>query len=254
MTERFTTYAQNFEDLMLYRALKGVRQGFYIDLGAAEPEMHSVTKAFYDRGWSGINVEPGQSAHARLAAARTRDVNLNIGVWNEKGPLTMYFIDDGSELSTTNNWLMEHHLRAGRTVKEEVIQVTTLTDICSEYVRPDQPIHFLKVDVEGAEPQVFRGHDFTRWRPWIVTVESHEPERKMTHWHEADGLVVNAGYRFTYCDGLNRFYVSEEKYAELKGAFEVPPNIYDNWVRAEELALEHRLHHAESTLAQLKTA
>ena len=38
----FVTYAQNFEDLMLWRALHGVHDGFYIDVGAADPDENSV--------------------------------------------------------------------------------------------------------------------------------------------------------------------------------------------------------------------
>ena len=49
MKTAFRSYAQNFEDLMLYRAL-GVERGFYIDIGAQHPEVDSVSKAFFDRG------------------------------------------------------------------------------------------------------------------------------------------------------------------------------------------------------------
>jgi hypothetical protein len=45
----FISYAQNLEDVMLYRALKHVECGFYIDVGAQHPVIDSVTKAFYDR-------------------------------------------------------------------------------------------------------------------------------------------------------------------------------------------------------------
>lgn len=54
----FISYAQNYEDVMLHRALKGVEKGFYIDVGANDPVQYSVTKAFYERGWRGINIEP----------------------------------------------------------------------------------------------------------------------------------------------------------------------------------------------------
>ena len=30
----FISYAQNFEDVMLWRALKHISEGFYIDIGA----------------------------------------------------------------------------------------------------------------------------------------------------------------------------------------------------------------------------
>jgi hypothetical protein len=63
---RFISYAQNFEDVMLWRALKGLKKGFYIDVGAHDPEVDSVTKAFYDRGWCGINIEPAEVPFRRL--------------------------------------------------------------------------------------------------------------------------------------------------------------------------------------------
>jgi hypothetical protein len=32
----FISYAQNYEDVMLFRALKNINQGFYVDVGAME--------------------------------------------------------------------------------------------------------------------------------------------------------------------------------------------------------------------------
>ena len=54
----FRSYAQNFEDLMLYRALGKVERDFYIDIRAQHPEIDSVSKAFVDKGWRGVHVEP----------------------------------------------------------------------------------------------------------------------------------------------------------------------------------------------------
>jgi glycosyltransferase involved in cell wall biosynthesis len=70
----FLSYAQNFEDVLLWRALKTVTAGRYID--AAADEAYSVTRAFYDRGWSGVNVAPADIL-AKLAASRPRDVTLD---------------------------------------------------------------------------------------------------------------------------------------------------------------------------------
>ena len=55
---RFVSYAQNFEDVMLWRALKHISNGFYIDVGAWSPDIDSVTRIFYEHGWRGVNVEP----------------------------------------------------------------------------------------------------------------------------------------------------------------------------------------------------
>src|SRR5439155_647679 len=54
----FVSYAQNGEDFTLWCALHDVDAGTYIDIGAYDPDIDSVTRAFYDRGWSGINIEP----------------------------------------------------------------------------------------------------------------------------------------------------------------------------------------------------
>jgi len=54
----FISYAQNFEDVMLWRALKHIEHGCYVDVGAQHPVIDSVSKAFYERGWRGIHIEP----------------------------------------------------------------------------------------------------------------------------------------------------------------------------------------------------
>jgi len=40
------------------------------------------------------------------------------------------------------------------------VQVLTLAEVCEAYAA--EPIHFLKVDCEGAERAVLQGADFTR--------------------------------------------------------------------------------------------
>lgn len=49
----------------------------------------------------------------------------------------------------------------------------TLTQICEQHVTGN--IHFLKIDVEGHEAAVVRGMDFSRYRPWILVIESVVP-------------------------------------------------------------------------------
>jgi len=48
----FVSYAQNFEDVLLWRALHDVEHGRYLDVGAHDPVIDSVSLAFYEAGWS----------------------------------------------------------------------------------------------------------------------------------------------------------------------------------------------------------
>ena len=95
----FVSYAQNFEDVLLHRVFGGQDTGFYVDAGAYHPVVGSVTKAFYDRGWSGINVEPG-SVFAELAAGRPRDVNLQMAVGDRAGEAV--FIENEADRGTSH--------------------------------------------------------------------------------------------------------------------------------------------------------
>src|SRR5215472_13324959 len=94
------SYAQNREDVVLYRALSGQSKGFYIDVGANDPTVCSITKCFYELGWNGINIEPVREVFQRLAAERTRDINLNIGISNRRQTLPFYECVSESTLST----------------------------------------------------------------------------------------------------------------------------------------------------------
>jgi len=96
------TYAQNFEDVLLARLFREVKQGFYIDVGAWHPTLHSVTKHFYDLGWSGINIEPIQHQHRLFVDERPRDINLNVAVADTPGRLCFHECLELTSLSTAN--------------------------------------------------------------------------------------------------------------------------------------------------------
>ena len=49
-----------------------------------------MTKLFYERGWRGINLEPGERDYNRLCEDRPRDVNLNVAASNFSGEITYY--------------------------------------------------------------------------------------------------------------------------------------------------------------------
>ena len=225
----FVSYAQNFEDVMLHRAFRNIQNGFYIDIGANDPELHSVTLAFYQRGWRGVNVEPVEADRARLAAARPRDTTLGVAVGEEAGSLPFY-VFAGTGLSTLSRDQAEEHVANGFAMEQTVVEVTTIADICRQYVSGD--IHFLKIDVEGGEWGALAGADLGNFRPWIVLVEATRPNSQQSTHQEWEALLTDAAYRFVYFDGLNRFYVAEERHSALAASFQTPPNVFDDFILA----------------------
>ena len=223
----FISYAQNFEDVMLWRALKHIECGFYIDVGANDPEIDSVTKAFYDCGWRGINIEPVPQWFDRLHEKRLRDINLQLAAGAEKGELVIYELPD-TGLSTIEKTTAERHeAEHGYTKFERTVLVETLTSICQRF--HVAPIHFLKIDVEGAEKEVLDGLDLSVIRPWIILVESTMPYTQIENYAQWDPIILAANYDYVYFDGLNRFYVAQE-HEDLKAHFNAPPNVFDGFM------------------------
>jgi FkbM family methyltransferase len=222
----FISHSQNFEDVILWRLLAHVDSGFYIDLGAQHPIYDSVTHAFYERGWSGINVEPNQDFLDLLNLHRPRDTNLGWLIGSSVGTAKFFRTMDGSGLSTGVLEFAKNLESQSTPMEIESKEVKPLSEICETYVKGD--IHFLKIDVEGMEREVILGANFQMFRPWIVVVEAFQPNSRIESHGEWEDLLINSDYEMVYADGLNRFYLAKEK-SELKKGFEFPPNVFDNF-------------------------
>jgi FkbM family methyltransferase len=206
------SYAQNGEDVVLARAFPDVRSGFYVDLGAAHPLMDSVTKHFYDRGWSGVNVEPLRDGHAALDAGRPRDLNLRLAVGTESSDRVFYEAVDAPGLSTFEPALADRARQISRIVEHQVPMIT-LRHLFEQYVG-ERTVDFLKIDVEGLEYDVLSTGDWSRFRPRVLVVEG-DPER-------VEQLLKGAHYRQTLFDGINSFWVRCEDSDQLGPALSRP--------------------------------
>lgn len=225
---KFVSYAQNDEDIMLWRALKSVERGFYIDVGAAILDGHSVSRAFYEHGWRGVNIEPVPELCAAVRAARPEDASLCIALGEADGERDFFTVPE-TGLSTFDPVIAQAHQAAGWRVIPGRVKVRTLGEICRRYAK--DPIHYLKIDVEGAEAEVLAGADFSAFRPWILVIEATWPGRPEASHARWEPALLERGYRFVWFDGLNRFYVAAEREAALAPYFRAPPNVWDEFVR-----------------------
>lgn len=249
-TENFISYAQNGEDIMLHRAFKDIQRGFYIDVGAQDPVVDSVTKAFYERGWRGINIEPVAHWYKRLVEDRPHDINLQVAASDGAGNLRLFEVE-GTGLSTCNAEFARRHRERGLLVTDHSVACMTLDRICSEH--QIDLVHFLKVDCEGAELQALKGMSFTKIRPWVVLVEATEPNSTEPTWQEWEPILTGKEYVHVYSDGLNRFYVARE-HADLQRSFETPPNALDWAVREIDVRREKHIARLTAELEQCRSA
>jgi len=223
------SYAQNNEDVLLNRIFGGQNMGFYIDIGAAHPVDGSVTKLFYDRGWSGINLEPS-SFFELLAAQRPRDINLRMAVFDRKGEVT--FAEDSADRG------LSRVVSDGAGVS---VPCDTLEAIVARHGN-GRPIDFIKIDAEGSEAAIVKSTDWRKLRPRVLILEATLPWSHVLVNDTWEPVLLEAGYVRAYFDGINCFYVPEEEWPHLSHHFAIPVNVLDNVVAYSSVVALEKAH------------
>lgn len=232
------SYASNFEDVLLFRIFADRRTGFYLDIGADHPVYWSTTKIFYDRGWNGINVEPGP--HFKdLAEHRPRDININAVVLDKPGEVD-FFVHDGllgtSTVQPNVEGLGSYDLRR-RKIR---MRAVSLGQLAHEYPRL-RTASFIKIDAEGAEDAIISGADWSVLRPEILVIEATKAysNDRCDAWRAKK--LAEVGFSEVYFDGINAWFAREES-LDLRRHFRIPVNQLDGFMlfdpEKEQLQLE----------------
>ena len=233
----FVSYAQNGEDILLNRVFRGVQNGFYVDVGAYDPVEGSITKAFYDRGWSGINIEPS-AIFEKLAASRPRDINLRLVALDHPGEVV--FVQNPTDAG------MSHVVRGNRDQDEGTlysVPCQALPAILATHAA-GRHIDFLKIDAEGAEPAIVGGTDWRVVRPTVLVIEATRPWTNELANDAWEGALLSQGYRRVFFDGINCFYLPVER-TDLLGHFALPVNVLDRYTRFDPVLERLRQENAE---------
>lgn len=211
------SYAQNKEDLLLFWLLNGKKDGFYVDVGANDPSHFSVTRIFYDAGWRGINIEPIGKFYSRLVKDRPRDVNLNLGIAENAGELSLREYTNADGLSTFS---AEEKASIGNrfAYKDYKVQVRPLKQVFDEHLPEGTSIDFMKVDVEGLEYEVLLSNDWEKYAPVILCIEANHVHND---WRP---LLVKYGYKQIFFDGLNEYWTNQ--YDKLAANFAEYPSLF----------------------------
>jgi FkbM family methyltransferase len=246
VAEQRITYAQNGEDVRVWRALGYLPHLFYVEVGAYDPFEGSVTAGLSALGASGVLVEPDPQGAERLRQARERDVVVPAAASDRPG-LLAYFPSEQPGCGRVGDVTQ----MAGESTL--AVPAVRLADVLDE-LQPAE-VHFLSVDVEGHEAAVLRGAELRRWRPWVLCIEATEPNSRRPS-HEAwEPDVLAAGYSLVAFDGLNRWYLADEHpeiEEDLAPPFGVLDRVLDGWVPAEMLQLRERAVAAEHDVHRLQ--
>jgi FkbM family methyltransferase len=267
-TSSLDFYSQNFEDVFLARCFQGRTDGFYIDVGAQHEEADSVTRHFYEVGWSGINIEP-VSEFAETFRCRERDQTVCCAAGSEETMMPMA-ISLHSGLSSFDKENASKTESMGLLAETRMIKIRRLNDILADLGLPEKRFEFLKVDVEGYELEVIKGIDLSRYCPRIILCEVTKPNTsvKTIIFEDLCHVIESFDYVKLFFDGLNQWWCEESFYEELAGHFLLPPGVIDaptitpyggtlarkqlRQIQAVLKETEGRLHQANEQIATLQ--
>jgi FkbM family methyltransferase len=190
------SFAQAGEDIIAVTELGKVKKGFYVDIGAYHPKQFSNTYLFYKKGWRGIVVEPNSEMVRLHKRVRPGDIQLNVGVGNEKKVMDYIQMNEPA----TNTFVVVEAEkgveRAGRKiVGRSAVAILPLKEILDKNLPPGKEIDLLSVDTEGMDLEVLKSNDWSKYRPEIVICEDMDFDIKDWKRSKVALLLDQEGYR-----------------------------------------------------------
>jgi len=144
---------------------------------------------FYDRGWSGINIDPNPGIMKLFRQSRPNDINLEIGIGRNEEKKKYYCFNEPAlngfdrELSLKRIVLKEYKL-----IGEMEVEVKPLSSVLDTYLPKDTIIDFFNIDTEGLDYEVLKSNNWEKYSPKCILVEI----QNMT----VDNLWNNNVYKF----------------------------------------------------------
>ena len=176
------SYSQFGEDLIfsLFFAHNEIANPSYLDIGANEPRYISNTFYFYERGSRGVLIEPNPFLYGKLKKQRPNDISLNtgIGFTDIKEADFFLFPNYANGLSTFSEKEARHWEEVGmkgmgkipieKIIKMPLVPINTILEKYFSKKTPD----FISLDVEGLDLEILQTIDFTKYRPFLICVET----------------------------------------------------------------------------------
>jgi FkbM family methyltransferase len=163
------SYSQFGEDLFLTHLLGYEKtDGVYVDIGCYHPISYSNTYIFYQRGWSGLVIDPNRAWAPDWHRYRPRDKFVNCAISSKPGRNA--FLVDPTHPACSH--LLNSDAGTDVTGHQGVTSVDArrMDDVLQNHLGP-RKIDLLTIDCEGHDLDVLSTNDFSLWRPTVIAVE-----------------------------------------------------------------------------------
>jgi FkbM family methyltransferase len=199
MMSPVVSYSIEAEDLVIRRLFNDVlckgkpRPGYFIDIGAFHPIVHSNTYLLYTEGWRGLNIEPNPEYIEEFKTQRPDDVTINAAISGEPAKLTYHRFSNGLLNGFYGPDIVAIHVANGQTYLGSVeIDCISVAELLTHVKTAD--IDLLNIDIESMELTVLSAWDWTNRRPKIICVEIHADTIPNVLQSNVSSLLMTQGY------------------------------------------------------------
>jgi len=209
------SYSQCGEDLIvefIFNILK-VNDVYYLDIGEHHPYYLSNTALFYEKGFSGVLVEPDPDLCKLIKKYRKKDLCLNFGIGINNESDANFFIFDVPTLNTFSSEEALRYQKEGhriiKTIKVTLVDINSLIDnYCSKVP------NFVSIDIEGYDFQVLSMFNFQKYRPEVFCIETltYAKNGKNRKLNEIINLMESKGYLLYADTYINSIFVEKNKW------------------------------------------
>lgn len=211
------SYSQCGEDILVECALSTLKinKPSYIDIGTNHPIFQNNTFLFYQKGGSGLCIEPNPELFKVVKDTRGRDICLNVGIATFDSDSLSFYIMSSGGLSTfakseAEKYVKENNYGAQKIEKIINVPVIAVNSILKSYF-PDG-LDIMSLDAEGYDFDILKSLDFEKHRPKVICVETlrYETGGKLKKQSEIASHMVEQGY-FLYADTyVNSIFVDKK--------------------------------------------
>lgn len=190
-------YSQNKEEFAINGLLGD--SGRFLDVGAFDGKTFSNTLRLFERGWTGLLLEPSPKAFAGLkrqysGVPESRAQLLELAVGVETGEIVFYE-SNGDAISTTDTghrdkWIAGHNCK----FDEMTVKTISWVDLFKKY---GSDFDFVNLDTENTNYELIKAYPFEICTPKCFCIEYDNNKFEIME------LFKEKGYTDIYTSGEN---------------------------------------------------
>jgi FkbM family methyltransferase len=220
-TKAFASFSQTGEDLIvsyLFHQLR-IEKPTYLDIGTNYPVSANNTYFFYNKGFTGVCIEPDPEIYKVIKKKRPKDIVLNAGIgFDDSNSAELYIFPD--PYSGWNTFSEEdakyREKESGISILKKIkIPLLSINSVIEKYLQPHP--NFISIDVEGLDLAILQTLDFEKYKPEIICAETitfstKNEEQKIT---TIANFLQAKGY-FVFADThVNTIFCKKDAYKKI---------------------------------------